>query len=278
VDWAASSNGPRSRPPVQWAAPTVGGRRPSAPLLPHSQLRQDKIRYSARARQAPHPTHQQNVVSSRSPPLPYHSLPLSCLLGCLLRTYGGAHSLTFGSRLFRIGPHSACRHIGYRLLDLQRGARRPLRPCWFLLRHPLRHATSLRATDGRYGNGAATRERLPPVPAAVLEVSVSSCASGSAPSPGAAVRCGAGGCNRFCSCLTSKAPASQPASQAGRGAPFGTAPWYLLALADGGRTLRRSPTQGQLLQHEHPFGISGRTPVQIAKSTKKHLTRCGGTA
>jgi len=126
VDWAASSNGPRSRPPVQWAAPTVGGRRPSAPLLPHSQLRQDKIRYSARARQAPHPTHQQNVVSSRSPPLPYHSLPLSCLLGCLLRTYGGAHSLTFGSRLFRIGPHSACRHIGYRLLDLQRGARRPL--------------------------------------------------------------------------------------------------------------------------------------------------------
>ena len=87
---------------------------------------------------------------------------------------------------------------------------------------------------------------------------------------GAAVRCGAGGCNRFCSCLTSKAPASQPASQPGRGAPFGTAPWYLLALADGGRTLRRSPTQGQLLQHEHPFGISGRTPVQIAKSTKKH--------
>ena len=81
--------------------------------------------------------------------------------------------------------------------------------------HPLRHAASLRATDGRYGNGAATRERLPPVPAAVLEVSVSSCASGSAPSPGAAVRCGAGGCNRFCSCLTSKAPASQPASQAG---------------------------------------------------------------
>ena len=215
MDWAASSNGPRSRPPVQWAAPTVGGRRPSAPLLPHSQLRQDKIRYSARARQAPHPTHQQNVVSSRSPPLPYHSLPLSCLLGCLLRTYGGAHSLTFGSRLFRIGPHSACRHIGYRLLDLQRGARRPLRRCWFLLHHPLRHAASLRATDGRYGNGAATRERLPPVPAAVLEVSVSSCASGSAPSPGAAVRCGAGGCNRFCSCLTSKAPASQPASQAG---------------------------------------------------------------
>ena len=82
--------------------------------------------------------------------------------------------------------------------------------------HPLRHAASLRATDGRYGNGAATRERLPPVPAAVLEVSVSSCASGSAPSPGAAVRCGAGGCNRFCSCLTSKEGASQPASQPGR--------------------------------------------------------------
>ena len=210
MDWAASSNGPRSRPPVQWAAPTVGGRRPSAPLLPHSQLRQDKIRYSARARQA----HIQHTNKTSCPPAHHRChttrcLSPACLDACYVRTGGLTHSRSGAacsvldhtapagisgtdSSIFSVAPAG---HSG--------------------LHHPLRHAASLRATDGRYGNGAATRERLPPVPAAVLEVSVSSCASGSAPSPGAAVRCGAGGCNRFCSCLTSKAPASQPASQPG---------------------------------------------------------------
>ena len=269
MDWAASSNGPRSRPPVQWAAPTVGGRRPSAPLLPHSQLRQDKIRYSARARQV-HIQH----TNKTCPPAHHRChttrcLSLACLDACYVRTGGLTHSRSGAA--CSVLDHTAPAGISGTDSSIfsVAPAGHSLRRCWFLLHHPLRHAASLRATDGMgppLARGChlcqqrCWRFRCPRAPRVRRRRPVPRCAG--------AVR---GDATVFVVALQARRqPASQPASQPGvrRSVPrHGT---YWRWPTEDGRCAAVLLTQGQLLQHEHPFGISGRTPVQIAKSTKKH--------